>query len=58
MNAPAFSTWLVARRQAKGWSQEQLARKVGVSRAAVAHWEHGRFNPGPQNRQTLERLFR
>ncbi len=29
-------------RQERGWTQEELAQKVGVSRSAVAQWETGR----------------
>lgn len=31
-----------AARQQRGWTQEQLAESVGVSRSAVAQWETGR----------------
>ena len=30
---------LTARRQAKGWSQRQLAKAAGVGRSAVQYWE-------------------
>ena len=30
---------LTARRQAKGWSQRQLAQAAGVGRSAVQYWE-------------------
>ena len=29
-------------RQERGWTQDQLAQAVGVSRSAVAQWETGR----------------
>ena len=29
-------------RQERGWTQDQLATEVGVSRSAVAQWETGR----------------
>lgn len=32
-------------RKASGWTQERLAEELGVTQAAVAHWENGRRNP-------------
>jgi DNA-binding XRE family transcriptional regulator len=36
---------LVALREARGWSQDQLARVLGVSQPAVAKMESGSENP-------------
>ncbi len=35
-------------RRRKGWTQEALAEKVCVTRAAVANWEQGRRSPDPE----------
>ena len=32
-------------RQQHGWSQEDLARKIGVSFATVNRWENGKTKP-------------
>ena len=32
-------------RQQQGWSQEDLARKLGVSFATVNRWENGKTKP-------------
>lgn len=32
---------LKRKRQAKGWSQLELARRLGVARNTVVRWEHG-----------------
>ncbi len=40
-------------REARGWTQEQLAEKVGFSRAYIARLEIGRHDP---TLSTLERL--
>ena len=32
-------------RQTRGWSQEDLARKIGVSFATVNRWENGKTKP-------------
>ena len=45
-----------ARKQA-GLTQEQLARKLFVTRAAVAKWESNGGTPDVQNLKTLARLF-
>lgn len=38
-------SWIPAAREARGLTQEELARRVGVSRSAVAQWESGRASP-------------
>lgn len=39
-------------------TQEQLAEKVGVSRASIARWEAGTHEPSDINRVRLDRLMR
>lgn len=39
---------LAARRKAVGFSQEQLAERLGVERSTVARWESGETETGPQ----------
>ena len=34
-------------REGKGWSQEQLARNLGVSLNTVQRWELGKTHPSP-----------
>ena len=36
-----FSEKLITLRTGKGWSQERLARELGVTRQAVGRWEKG-----------------
>jgi len=36
---------LVVYRAEKGWTQEQLAKKVGVSRQTIATLEKNKYNP-------------
>ena len=38
-------------------SQRELAEKLQVSQAAVAHWERGVKNPGRKNTKQIEELF-
>jgi len=39
-----------------GWSQERLARELGVSFSTVNRWERGRTRPSPMASAGLERL--
>lgn len=41
----SFSTVISVLRKERGWSQEKLAEKCGVSRQAVAKWESGKCYP-------------
>lgn len=40
-----FGEKLLKMRKARGWSQEDLAEKLGVSRQAVSRWEAGTAKP-------------
>ena len=44
-------------RKAHGYSQEQVAEKVGVSRQAVAKWESGETVPDLSNSMLLAKLY-
>ena len=44
-------------RQERGWSQPDLAQRLGVRPNAVANWERGRAMPSPSHRQALAHLF-
>ena len=52
-----FAEHLVSLRRARGWSQEQLADYVGVSRQAVSKWESGRSTPDLDKLLALSSLF-
>jgi len=39
-----------------GWSQERLARELGVSFSTVNRWERGRTSPSPLAEKGLEKL--
>ena len=43
-------------RQARGWTQEQFARRLGVQQVAVSKWEHGHL-PRAKTQQRLADLF-
>lgn len=44
-------------RKEKGWSQEQLAEQMGVSRQAVSKWESGQALPDLDKILALSQLF-
>ena len=52
-----LSARLAAARKEHGFSQEQLAEKMGVSRQAVSKWERGESAPDTQNLIALAKLY-
>lgn len=44
-------------RQARGWTQADLARRLGVTRNGVNSWEQGLSMPPPASLVDLARLF-
>lgn len=48
---------LVALRKKSGFSQEQLAEKIGVSRQAVSKWERSEASPDTDNLILLARIY-
>ena len=52
-----ISTTIREMRVEHGWSQEQLAEKLGVSRQAVTKWETGAGAPDIENLAALARIF-
>ena len=48
---------IIMLRKKFGWSQEELAEKVCVSRQAVSRWENGTALPDAQNVLQLSKLF-
>ena len=48
---------IIQQRKKNGWSQEDLAEKVDVSRQAISRWENGTAFPDAQNLLRLSKLF-
>ena len=48
---------IIEERKKKGWSQEELAYKLKVSRQAVSKWENGTSDPSTSNLIALAKLF-
>lgn len=52
MDTGSYPNSLSGARESAQWTQEQLAERVGVTRAAVSQWEVGATVPsGPARRQ-------
>lgn len=45
-------------REARGWTQAELAERVGASRPAVGNWEAGRWNPSAPYDQRLREVLK
>ena len=46
MGAPTdFAGWLRVEREARGWTQAEMAQHIGVSANTVARWERGEVTP-------------
>ena len=48
---------LIELRKEKGWSQEDLADKLDISRQAISRWENGTALPDAQNILRISKLF-
>ena len=48
---------IAALRRSAGWSQAELARRLGISPSAVGMYEQGRREPASQMLVTLSELF-
>jgi transcriptional regulator with XRE-family HTH domain len=55
--APIFGTQLAALRKARGWTQPQLARKLGITLAALTHYERKAENPSAEFVSKVAKLF-
>lgn len=44
-------------RMERSWTQGQLAKKMGVTRTAVAKWETGKAYPATEKLIELARIF-
>ena len=48
---------IIEERKRNGWSQEELADQLGVSRQAVSKWEKGQSDPSTTNLIALAKIF-
>ncbi len=54
--APMTGDEIKALRDRLGWTQEQLARRLGVSFTTINRWERGRFQASPMAVTLLRQL--
>ena len=52
-----FSEKLLALRKQKGWTQEELAEALYVSRTAISKWESGRGYPNIESLKAIAKFF-
>jgi transcriptional regulator with XRE-family HTH domain len=43
-----IATRIHAAREQRGWTQEELATRIGTTGMTVSHWEAGRRTPHPR----------
>ena len=52
-----LSDKIIKLRKVNGWSQEDFAEKMNVSRQAISRWENGTALPDAQNVLQISKLF-
>jgi putative transcriptional regulator len=55
---PPLSEDLKYLRKTKGWTQEELARKLGVTLNTVQRWEMGKTKPSPLAKEKIDAIFK
>lgn len=53
----SFAEHLMSLRRQRGWSQEELGNRIGVTRQTVSKWEMGQSTPELEKLVELSRLF-
>lgn len=44
-------------RQTRGWTQAELARRIGITRNGINSWEQGLSTPSPASLVDLAKIF-
>lgn len=52
-----FATKLKGMRNLKGWSQDELAERLNMTRSAIGNWELGIRTPSYENLEAIADLF-
>ena len=56
-NISSFGSRLLKLRQGRAWTQERMARELGIGRTTVAHYEKGRRMPSLEVLERIGRAF-
>lgn len=54
---PELGDLIRQRRKERGWTQQHLAERLGVTQAVISQWELGVKQPGRRNRAQLVELL-
>lgn len=57
MDMKKIGTFLARLRKDRGWTQEQLGEKLGVTNKTVSRWENGNYLPPVEMLQALSGLY-
>jgi transcriptional regulator with XRE-family HTH domain len=52
-----FAQILRSHRMSEGWSQEELGKKIRVSKMTISHFERGKTFPTPENLKAIAKVF-
>ena len=55
---PQLSEDLKYLRKTKGWTQEELSRRLGVTLNTVQRWEMGKTKPSPLAKEKIDAVFK
>jgi len=58
MDVKIFTERMLEHRKERGLSHEELAERIGVSRAAISFWESGKNVPSAEHVSAMAKLFK
>jgi transcriptional regulator with XRE-family HTH domain len=57
MAPTSFPERLVGARRAQGFSQREMAERIGIDPRTIQDWETGRHRPSPKKLKLVERVL-
>ncbi|WP_423787720.1 helix-turn-helix domain-containing protein, partial [Klebsiella pneumoniae] len=52
-----WGRWIRHQRSRRGWTQQEVANKIGATPLTVSRWERGQETPRPSFQDKLSALF-